>query len=229
MGTGHGQILRVDLQPAQAENLIESAVGMNHKEIERWHRRRNIKRAAQFLVLSAILLLVTGYSASRYLHSDTDDFSVNSDPNAGITIKKFSYSSPGAHPWELEAASAMIAESLDKVNLHKPKVVYHGGKGGKIFLIADTGDLDKQQQTVLARGNVTVKYEDLEFAADNINYSQEKQTAQTQSEVSLKGADFQATGKGLKMRIQEEEITIENDVKARLFDVKWIETNKVTM
>jgi hypothetical protein len=37
---------------------------MNHKEIERWHRLRNLKRASQVLVVVAVVLLACGYMVS---------------------------------------------------------------------------------------------------------------------------------------------------------------------
>ncbi|MBI5250761.1 MAG: LPS export ABC transporter periplasmic protein LptC [Desulfomonile tiedjei] len=202
---------------------------MNHKEIERWHRLRNLKRAAQVMVVAAVVLVVSGYAASRFFHDTSGNFEAKSTGGAGMRIEKFSYSSPGAHPWELEALSAAASTSLDKVTLTQPRVVYNGGRGGKIFLTADTGDLDKLSSNVIARGNVTIRYEDFVFAAGDINYCQEKKIAETASPVSLEGVDFRLEGKGLKMSIQDEEIVIEQDVKARLFNVRWAEPNKVPM
>lgn len=202
---------------------------MNHKEIERWHRLRNVKRAAQVVVLAAVVLLAGGYAASRLFPDNSANFVSKSADGAGMRIEKFSYSSPGAYPWELEAVSAVVSKSLDKVTLARPSVVYNGGRGGKIFLVADTGDLDKLSSNVIARGNVKIRYEDFEFAAGDMSYSQDKNIAETASSVSMEGADFRLEGKGLKMSIQDEEIVIEQDVKARLFNVRWTESNKVPM
>jgi LPS export ABC transporter protein LptC len=199
---------------------------MNHKEIERWHRLRNVKRASQVLVLAAIGLFISGYAATRFFPDTSTDFVNHPADKSGVRIQKFSYSSPGVHPWELEAETVVGSESLDKVTLSHPRVVYHGGRGGKIFLTADTGNLDKQRRSVLAKGNVKIRYEGFVFAAGDMDYSEAKRTAETASPVSLEGEDFQLQGKGLKMSIQDEEIVIEQDVKARLFNVRLREPDK---
>ncbi len=205
---------------------------MNQKEIERWHRLRNIKRAAQVLVIATVALVVSGYVA-LIIFPDQDPaksfVAKPIDPNAGMSIEGFSYSSPGAHPWELEAASAVASESLDKVSLGRPRVVYHGGLGGKIFLTADKGNLDKKSNNVIANGNVTIRYEDFVFTTGDINYSQDKKTAETDSAISMQGTDFHLEGKGLKMSVRDEEIVIEQDVRARLLNVRWLEPGKVPM
>jgi LPS export ABC transporter protein LptC len=201
---------------------------MNHKEIERWHRLKNVKRASQVLVLAAIVLFISGYAATRFFPDTSTDFVHQPTDKSGVRIQKFSYSSPGIHPWELEAATVVGTESLDKVTLSQPRVVYHGGRGGKIFLSADTGNLDKQSRNVLAKGNVTIRYESFVFSSGDINYSEEKRTAETASPVSLEGEDFRLQGKGLKMSIQDEEIVIEQDVKARLFNVRLTEPDKTS-
>lgn len=199
---------------------------MNHKEIERWHRLKNVKRASQVLVLAAIVLFISGYAATKFFPDTSTDFVSPSPDTHAIQFKKFSYSAPGVNPWELEAETVVGSESLDKVTLSHPRVVYHGGRGGRIFLTADTGNLDKQSRSVLAKGNVTIRYESFEFSSGDINYSEEKRTAETASPVSLQGEDFRLQGRGLKMSIQDEEIIIEQDVKARLFNVKLTEPYK---
>jgi LPS export ABC transporter protein LptC len=203
---------------------------MNHKEIERWHRLRNIKRAAQVLVIFALALVVSGYAVSRIFPNTENTFvSKPIDPKNDMRIEKISYSSPGAHPWELEAATVEGSAALDKVRLIQPRVVYHGGRGGKIFLTADTGNLDKQSNNVFAKGNVTIRSENFVFTTGDMNYSQDKKTAETDSPVALEGVDFRLEGKGMKMSVQDEEIVIEQDVKARFLNVRWTEPNKAQM
>lgn len=198
---------------------------MNHKEIERWHRLRNIKRASQVLVVVALVLVTCGYLVSRVVRSSPDMPDAPGPAEGGIRIDNFSYSSPGAHPWELKAATAMVSESLDRVVLKGPKVVYQGGAGGKIFLTAKSGHLDKKTHNVSAQGDVTIEYDDFLFSTGEIDYSHEKHLAETSSPVSLESGDLRLTGKGLKVSVEREEVVIEEDVRARLFNVKWVEPN----
>jgi LPS export ABC transporter protein LptC len=198
---------------------------MNHKEIERWHRLRNLKRASQVLVVVAVVLIGCGYMVSRFVRPSSDMPGPPGPTDGGMRIDNFSYSSPGAHPWELQAATAFVSELLDRVELKGPRVVYQGGAGGKIFLDAKTGRLDRKSRNVSAQGDVTIEYENFLFSTGDIDYSDEKRVAETSSRVSLESGDLHLTGKGLKVSVEREEVIIEDDVKARLFNVKWVEPN----
>lgn len=199
---------------------------MKHRELERWYRLRNIRKASQFLILVAIVLAISVYAYSLVRDSRTDDFDAASPDKKGSRIENFSYSSPGASPWELEASSAVISDALDKVALTNPKVVYHGGKGGKIYLSADSGHLDRKNDNVTAKGNVILRYRDMKFTTGKIRYSQEEHLAETSSPVSVEGGDLRLTGTGLTVSIDNEEITIERDVKAQLFNVRLVEPGR---
>ena len=80
---------------------------MNHKEIERWHRLRNIKKAFQVLVPVSAALLVSGVAASIIFRPVASPLEPASTSNPGIEIVNFSYSSPGPQQWELHAPSAL--------------------------------------------------------------------------------------------------------------------------
>jgi LPS export ABC transporter protein LptC len=195
---------------------------MNHKELERWHRLRNIKKASQFLVIAAVVLPVCGYLASRFSQpiDNSVTFSETVQPGDGMRIDNFSYSSPGTRPWELKANTATVSEKLDNVSLVKPKVIYRGGRGGEILVSAESGKLNKNSRNVFAQGNVTVSYKDLLFTAREIDYSDETKTAETSSPVALDGGDLRVTGKGLKVSIESEEMVIQHDVKACISNVQ---------
>jgi LPS export ABC transporter protein LptC len=198
---------------------------MNHKELERWYRLRNIKRASQLMIVLCSVLAVSGYVVSAWLiRPDQSELAPSIPSDAGIRIENFSYSVPGARPWELHAPSATVSESLDEVTLQQPNVVYHGGDGGKIMLASQTGSLHKKTLSVVARGEVTLTYKDYIFRSDEMNYSHEKLSASTSSSVFFEAPDLSLTGTGMTMNLENEEIVIENDVKARLFNLKWVES-----
>lgn len=197
---------------------------MNHKEIERWYRLKNLKKASQFLVVFFVVLLIAGFAASRLVRESSETLETREAPDSGIRIEKFSYSSPGAQPWELEASEASISESLDRVSLSHPRVVYHGGKGGAIYLSAASGTLDKKSSNVTFKGDVEIRLRDYTFRTDDIAYSHEKHEAQTDSPISLEAKDVQLTGRGLKVFLETEEAIIEHDVDARIYNVKWVDS-----
>src|SRR5271157_2027130 len=163
---------------------------MNHKELERWYRLRNIKRASQLMIVLCSVLAVSGYVVSAWLMPDASQSDSFIPSDAGIRIENFSYSVPGARPWELHAPSATVSESLDEVTLQQPNVVYHGGDGGKIMLASQTGSLHKKTLSVVARGEVTMTYKDYVFRSDEMNYSHEKLSASTSSPVFFEAPDL---------------------------------------
>jgi LPS export ABC transporter protein LptC len=196
---------------------------MNHKELERWYRLRNVKRASQFMIVLCSALVVSGYAISTWITPKTPP-SAYIPSDAGIRIENFSYSAPGPRPWELHAPSAEVSESLDEVTLHQPRVIYHGGEGGEISLSSQSGSLNRKTLSVTARGDVTLKYKDYVFRSDKMNYSHEKLSADTSTPVSFQAPDLSLTGKGMSVSLENEEIVIENDVKAKLFNLRWVES-----
>ncbi len=199
---------------------------MNHKEIERWYRLKNLRKAIQALVLLSVIALVSGLALSRYANNDKNEFKTSNVSEPGIKVEKFTYSSVGSDQWELEAASASVNEKMDHVDLKLPRIVYYGGDGGKIILNAQYGNLDKKDGKVEARGSVSIKYQNFKFITDNVNYSQGLLEAQAADSILMEGDDLRLSGKGLRLFVDKEEIVIEQDVKASLFNVKWVTPGK---
>ena len=64
-------------------------VRMNHKEIERWHRLRNLKRASQILVVVAVVLIACGYRVSRFVRPSPVTIESPGPADGGIRIDTF--------------------------------------------------------------------------------------------------------------------------------------------
>ncbi len=192
---------------------------MNHKEIERWHRLRNIKRAAQILVVVVLVFLVSVYAVSRIVGPEPDDIGSPGEVKSGIRIDNFSFSSPGIHPWDLRAAGAQVSDTLDRVVLKDFKVVYRGGEGGNIVLRADSGELDRATRNFSAGGNVTVTQGDFQFKTSEISYSEDKGLVQSSSLVHARGPSTEISGMGLKVWVKREEVELEQDVTVILYNV----------
>jgi LPS export ABC transporter protein LptC len=196
---------------------------MNHKEIERWYRLKNIRKTSQVLVLISVLLLISTYAASRFLGEPLELVQSSRGSNSCVSIENFVYSSAGPRSWELRASNALVSNELDRVTLRSPSVIYHGGKGGRIYLTARSGELDKKKCNVSGRGEVTIRYKDFRFVTGAISYSDESLRAETASPVFLERGDLSLSGIGLQFSLENEEIVIEQNVRARLYDVKWVE------
>ncbi len=199
---------------------------MDHKHIERHYRLKNLKRASQIFVLGALILLVSGLAASRFVRQHQGDFQTSEVSVNGSNIENFTYSATGTHRWDLQAANAQVSDTLDSVKLTLPKVIYQGGFGGTIYLAAQSGNLDKKTGFVSAKGTVKISYKDFEFISRDVDYSDGSLEAATTAPVSLTGGDLKLTGKGLKLSVEKEEVLIEQEVKASLFNVKLIEPGR---
>lgn len=196
---------------------------MNHKEIERWYRLRNIIKACKVLVVVLLASCLIWLVASGFTRPKPDDsYRSDSAESGGMRIEHFSYSAPGPRPWELQADTAVVSQSLDRVQLTRPTVLYPAGAGKEFVLKAKTGELDKNSQRVTARGDVRVNYGDFLFKTDELHYAGKTKTAETSSPVTLKGPDLHATGKGLTCPIDDNEIIIHQDVRCTIFNVKWM-------
>ena len=199
---------------------------MDHRHIERYYRLKNLKWASQIMVLAALLTLISGFAASRLIFKKADNFVVSKVSKAGSRIDNFTFSSSSFPRWDLQATSAHISDKMDKVKLKLPRVVYYGGLGGAIYLAAESGKLDKSTGFVSAKGEVRIKYKDFEFASSNVDYSEGALQVATSSPVSLNGTNLKLTGKGLKLSVEKEEILIEHEVRASLFNVKWVDPGR---
>lgn len=201
---------------------------MNHKEMERWYRLKKIQTAAQVMVVLAVVLIIIGYAVSKFTREPAETFS-STTPGSGMLIENFAYSSPGIHNWELKAASAIVSDAFNNVDLTDPKVLYKGGKGGVISLTAENGKLDKNSKKVSAEGNVKVAYREFSFFTGQIDYFDDKKIAESPSDVSLDGGDLKVTGKGLKFSIDKEEVVIEHNVKASISNVELFRKKKTPL
>ena len=199
---------------------------MDHKHIERHYRLKNLKRASQIFVFGALILLVSGLAASRFVRQNPGDFQTSEVSANGSNIENFTYSATGTHRWDLQAANAQVSDTLDSVKLTLPKVIYQGGLWGTIYLAAQSGNLDKKTGFVSAKGTVKISYKDFEFISRDVDYSDGSLEAATTAPVSLTGGDLKLTGKGLKLSVEKEEVLIEQEVKASLFNVKLIEPGR---
>jgi LPS export ABC transporter protein LptC len=199
---------------------------MDHKHIERHFRLKNLKRASQIFILGASILLVSGLAASRFVRQNQGDFKTSEVSGNGSNIENFTYSSSGTHRWDLQAVNAQVSDALDSVKLTLPKVTYHGGFGSTIYLAAQSGNLDKKTGFVSAKGTVKISYKDFEFISRDVDYSEGSLEAATTAPVSLTGSDLKLTGKGLKLSVEKEEVLIEQEIKASLFNVKLIEPGR---
>ena len=198
---------------------------MNHKEIERWYRRKNIMRACQVLAIVSVVFIGVSYVVSHVWREKGNDFVAAPKPDEGMRMEQFSYSAVGAHPWFLRAESAAVNTPMNKVLLTLPSVTYPGVGGEKIFLNSRTGELDKENQHVTARGAVTIRYKDFLFSTDEVHYLHGKLVAETDAPVTVEGTDLRVTGKGLTLSIKDEEVHVEHNVKTQIFNVRWVGAN----
>jgi LPS export ABC transporter protein LptC len=192
------------------------------REIERWRRLRLIKRLTQVGVVGIILAIAAGYLFAWYLKPRPGNVKIPQvAQDESIRIDRFTYSAPGANPFELEAETATVSDTLDRVSLKSPRVVYNSKEKGKITLTARSGALDKSSGTIRAAGDVEIRMKGLLIKADEVTYSDEERVVTADSRVSMFGEGFSLSGAGLTLFIDTQEARIAKDVTTDLHDVKW--------
>ncbi len=228
MEDNHGQVywMKPDRQGAAQYVRIEESFSQDlqrRKELERWHRRRMLKKLAQVGILGAALIISLGYILALRLKPDPRELNLpRVAKDEGIRIDKFTYSNTGAHPFELEAQSATVADSLDKVKLFGPRVTYMAPKKGKIELTAKTGELDKNTKEIRASGDVKIKMNGLLINADEVTYSDEERVVRADSKISIHGDGFKLSGAGLTLFLDNHEAIVSKNVETLLSDVEWV-------
>lgn len=193
------------------------------KELERWHRRRLIKKLAQVGIFASVVMISLGYIFAWRMKPDPGELNIPKvAKDEGIRIDKFSYSNTGANPFELEARSATVADSLDKVKLYGPRVTYMAPKKGKIELTAKTGELNKNTKEIHASGDVKIRMKGLLINADEVTYSDKERVVRADSRISIQGDGFKISGAGLTLFIDNHEAIVSKNVETFLRDVEWV-------
>jgi LPS export ABC transporter protein LptC len=119
----------------------------------------------------------------------------------------------GARKWTLSADTARYDEGQGFITLAKVKVDYFPTKGGLMTIVGDTGDYDQRNQVVNLRGNVRGRTQDgITLKSDHMSYSEVEQTVETDSWVTVAGARFSVTGKGMVAVVPNSTVTFKSQV-----------------
>jgi LPS export ABC transporter protein LptC len=199
---------------------------MHDRHIERWRRLKAVKSASVVFAGALVVVCAVALAVSRMAGTGEELPNISSNPDERLRVRNFAYSSPGAHPWELTALSAAASEGLDKVKVEAPRVVYFGADGRDVTLTARLGEVDRKTGNVLAEGDVTVGYGDFTFKTSHLKFNQKEGAASTTSAVSLRGDSLLLTGKSMKLTLEPQQVVVEEDVEAKLYNVKWTEPGR---
>jgi LPS export ABC transporter protein LptC len=195
---------------------------ITNREIERWYRLRNLRKAAQVFVIIAIVVMVAGYAVFRFIKPSQPV--KDPDPKAINTVQKPYYSFPGPHPFDVRAEEALVSESQDKIILKSPKITYHPNRGGNMVLTAKTGELNRTTQNYSVKGDVNLKSDNFRIEAGQLGYSRKKNLASTTSQITIKAKNMLLKGKQLKFWPDKKEAHIEQNVEATLFNINIFNT-----
>ncbi len=104
----------------------------------------------------------------------------------------------GERKWTLAAQGARYDEGRGHITLDKVKVDYFPSRGGIMTIVGDEGEYDQRNQLVALKGNVRGRTHDgMTLKADHLGYSEIEQTVETDTWVTVAGARFRVTGKGM--------------------------------
>lgn len=163
-------------------------------------------RRFRILLAAALAAVVLGTLAAYWLNPPVK-LQVKEDPTAVILdqdgrpyVKGLTYTQvrDGLKRWTLTAEGARYDDASGHVTLINVKVDWFPEKGGLMTIVGDEGEYDQHNQVVILRGNVRGRTHDgMRLKAEYLTYSERDQVVESDSWVTLSGARFSVTGKGV--------------------------------
>jgi len=155
-----------------------------------------IKNRAGKILLAMLTVAVTGLVAWNFLQEQETQISdlwkeQFNNIRADLTLEKVKYArlTPRGTKWTVKADRAMLYENSDVMDLVDVTITFVK-KNGKIIIVADSANYDRENDLVSLKKNVIVKFEnDERLFADVLNYSEKKQLIWSDEPVVLKRDD----------------------------------------
>jgi LPS export ABC transporter protein LptC len=176
----------------------------------------------RLVLLAALAAVVVGTLLAYWINppaklpvSQEDVSSILLDQDGRPYVRGLTYTQvrEGTRKWTLSAESARYDEGQGFVTLDKVTIDYFPDKGGPMVMVGDTGDYDQRHQLVNIRGNVRGSTADgITLKTDHLAYAEVEQTVETDSWVTIKGARFSVTGKGMLAVVPNNTVTFKSQV-----------------
>ncbi|OYD14039.1 LPS export ABC transporter periplasmic protein LptC [candidate division WOR-3 bacterium JGI_Cruoil_03_51_56] len=161
--------------------------------------------------MAVLLAILVGLSC-RQGQNEQKTASLPSQVIEGFTLQE---SSSGERLYTVEAETAYVFESFQRIDVIMPRVLFYN-KDGKIHaeLVADQGTVQTKNNDLVARGNVLVLTADSSsLRTDSLCWNNITQLIRTDAAVEIDTPKGHVTGYGLISDAGLNKIEIESEVK----------------
>ena len=150
----------------------------------------------------AVSLSIASFSFAKEQEQTVDGFSL------------VQYEDGGAKKWELNGKSAEIEGG--KVKIDKVSALAFGEEA-TLKLKAQKGSFDREKSAVHLENDVVVKTTDgTMLTTDSLDWDAETRNVSTEEDVTIKKADFQVTGSGAEVDLEQKRAKVKKDVTANI-------------
>jgi len=123
----------------------------------------------------------------------------------------------GTVQWELEAKLAESFRKDNKTVLEDLQVTMYGQGGRVVTLRGDRARIDERTRNMEVEGDVVVTSSDgLRLRTDFLQYDHSRREITTESAVTINGKGVRISGKGLRMELANETISILREVETSI-------------
>lgn len=178
-------------------------------------RKRNFKALAFVSVVLVGTGIILGLLLTDYHNSNEGEKIVPADETkADISIGKFHQESTrdGKKEWVLDAESAQMIESEQRLWLQGVSATFITRDGSPIYLSADEGFVDTQTQDVDAVGNVTLKNKDYQLTSEKLIYKNESKMLTSPGPVKIADKNSRLSADRMEFDIETKASTMVGNV-----------------
>ncbi len=172
----------------------------------------------RLLFLSAVFITV-GITVALYYNSRG---TMSKSEETELTVSEGSYLSigklkqtliqEGKKEWVLDANSADYNAAENKIFLTGLSMVFYMKNNTKALITADSGIMDNQSKNAVVSGNVTLKYEDISVAADELHYQHDKRLIFSHVPIKITGSSYRLTSDKISIDLETRKTVFEGNV-----------------
>ena len=165
-------------------------------------------------VFIAVGMTVALYYNSRRTMSTPEETEVTVSEGSSLSIRdlKQTLMTQGKKEWELDADSADYNETENKIVLTGVSIVFHMKDNQKAWITADSGIMDNQSKNAVVSGNVTLRYEDIRVAADELHYKHDLRMIVSHVPIKITGNSYRLTSDKISIDLETRKAVFEGNV-----------------
>jgi LPS export ABC transporter protein LptC len=139
--------------------------------------------------------------------------------NVDLALKQINYTetSNGIRRWSMIADSAAHSVQGGITRIGNPRMTFYGGDGVMSgTLSAAGGQINSENRTVRAEGNVVITNRGYTFFTEHLLYRDADRVITTEDPVRLDSTDMEVQGRGLRLDLENHTFELHDDVKATI-------------